>query len=213
VVYFELAILTPRNHLLGSPTIHVGLIEHNVRSHVCWPGGQHLLLAVNQIAGIEGCQLKPMPMRNRVGRTSLHAIPAKDTSIVIDVVDLGVAFGAAHAVFGGVVGGFDVDAVRRAVGGAEETGYALFQAVFVALEDVGAAEAGFEPCSLERTFAVGIIFYRRGLEHLHEGDAHAFGDGGDIFQDRHVFPVYQGTSGFTLRGGESNPPDFARAAG
>src|ERR1700726_5164465 len=98
-----------------------------------------------------------MPMRNRVGWTSLHTVPAKDTSIVIDVVDLGVAFGAAYAVFGGVVGGFDVDAVGGTVGGAEEKSYALFQAVFVALEDVGAAEAGFEPCSLQRTFAVGVV--------------------------------------------------------
>src|ERR1700732_265170 len=111
-----------------------------------------------------------MPVRNRVRRTSLHAVSTKDTTVVIDVVDLGVAFGAAYAVFGGVVGGFDVDAVGGAVGGAEEAGYALFQAVFVALEDVGAAEAGFEPCSLQRTFAVGIVFDRRGLEHLHEGD-------------------------------------------
>ena len=122
-----------------------------------------------------------MPMRNRVRRTSFHAVSTKDTSIVIDVVDFGVALGAAYAVFGGVVGGFDVDAIRRAVGGAEEAGYAFFQSVFVALQDVGSAEAGFEPRSFQRTFAVGIIFYRRGLEHLHEGDAHAFGDGSDVF--------------------------------
>jgi len=104
-----------------------------------------LLLAVNQIAGVKRSQLKPMPMRNRVRRASLHTIPAKDTSIVINVVDFGVAFGAAYAVFGGVVGGFDVDAVGGTVGSAEEAGYALFQSVFVALEDVGAAEARFEP--------------------------------------------------------------------
>src|SRR5580693_5657780 len=151
-----------------------------------WPGRQHLLFAVNQIAGVKRSQLKPMPMRNRVRRASLYAISAKDTSIVIDVVDFGVALGTTYAAFGGVVGGFDVDAVRGTVGSAEEAGYALFQSVFVALQDVGAAEAGLELCSLQRSFAVGIIFYRRGLEHLHEGDAHAFGDGGDVFQDRHA---------------------------
>jgi hypothetical protein len=177
--------LTPRHHLPGSSAIHVGLIEYGIRSHMCWPGGQHLLLTVNQIARIEGGELKPMPMRNRVRRTSLHAIPTKDTSIVIDVVDLGVALGAAYAVFGGVVGRFDVDAIRGAVGGAEEAGYAFFQAVFVALQDVSATEAGFEARSFERTFAVGIIFNRGGLEHLQEGDAHALGDGGDVFQNRH----------------------------
>ena len=178
--------LTPRNHLRRSPAIHVGLIEHNVGPHVRWPCGQHLLLAINQIAGAKRRQLKPMPMRNRVRRTSLHAVPTKDTSIVINVVDFGVAFGAAYAVFGGVVGGFDVDAVGGAVGGAEETGDAFFEAVFVALQDVGAAEAGFNAGAAQRAFAVGIIFYRGGLEHLHEGDAHAFGDGGDILQDRHA---------------------------
>ncbi len=103
--------LTPRNHLLGSPAIHVSLIEYDVVSHMCWPGGQHLLLAVNQIACIKRRQLKPMPVRNRIGRASLHAISAKNTPVVIDVVGFGVAFGAAYAVFGGVVGGFDVDAI------------------------------------------------------------------------------------------------------
>ncbi len=158
---------------------------------MCWPGGQHLLLAVDEIAGIERRQLKPMPMRDRVSRASLHAIPAKDASIVIDVVDLGVAFGAAYAVFGGVVGGFDVDAIRGTVGGAEEAGYTLFQSVFVALENVSAAKAGLDAGAAERTFAVGIIFYRRRLEHLHEGDAHALGDRGDVLQDRHAFLVYR----------------------
>src|SRR5580704_5170275 len=132
-----------------------------------------------------------MPMRNRVGRTSLHAIPAKNTSIVIDVVDFGVAFGAAYAVFGGVVGGFDVDAIGGTVGGAQEAGHAFLEAVFVALQHVSAAEAGFEPRSLERTFAVGIIFYLGGPEHLHKGDAHAFGDGGDVLEDRHDLSVYR----------------------
>jgi len=189
--YFETQNLAPRNHLLRSPTVHVGLIEHNVRSHVCWPGGQHLLLAVNQIAGVKRCQLEPVPVRNRVCRTSLHAISAKDTSIVIDVVDLGVALGAADAVFGGVICSLDVDAIRGTIGGAEEAGHAFFQAVFVALQDVGAAEAGFETGATQRTFAVGIIFHRRGLEHLHEGDAHALGDGGDVFQYWHTFVVYR----------------------
>src|ERR1022692_4670580 len=136
-----------------------------------------------------------MPMRNRIRRASLHTVSAKNTPVIVYVVDLGVAFGAAYAVFGGVVGGFDVDAIGGTVGGAEEAGYAFFQSVFVALQDVSAAEAGFELRSLQRTFAVGIIFHRRGLEHLHEGDAHALGDGGDVFQDRHVFLVYRKAGG------------------
>src|SRR5271155_4400812 len=176
-----------------------------------WPGSQHLLFAVNQIARIKRSQLKPMPMRNCIGRASLHTIPTEDTTVVIDVVDFGVAFGAAYAVFSGIVGGFDVDAVGGTVGGAEEAGYALFQSVFVALQDVSAAEAGFELRSLERSFAVGIIFYRRGLEHLHEGDAHAFGDGGDVFQDRHALLVYR-KPGFEARGAGQRQKRRTRAS-
>lgn len=180
-------ILAPRNHLLRSSTIHVGLIEYYVRPHVCWPGGQHLLLAVHQIARIKRRELKSMPMRNSVGGTSLHAIPAKDTSIVVDIVNLGVTFGAAYAVFCAVVRRFDVNAVRGTVGGAQKTCDAFFQTVFVALQNVGAAEAGFDARAAQRTLAVGIIFHGRWLEHLHEGDAHALRDGSDVFQDRHTF--------------------------
>src|SRR5579872_7413812 len=131
-----------------------------------------------------------MPVRNRVGRTSLHTIPTKNAPVVIDVVDFGVALGAAYTVLCGVVGGFDINTIRRTIGGAEETCDALFEPVFVALQNVSAAETSFNAGSAERTFAVGIILHRRGLEHLHEGDAHAFGDGGDVLQHRHTFLVY-----------------------
>ena len=89
-----------------------------------------MLLTVNQIARAKGRQLKAVPMCNRIRRASLHTIPAKDTSIVIDVVDLRVAFGATDAMFGGVFRGFDVDTIRRAGGGTKEAGYTFFQAVF-----------------------------------------------------------------------------------
>src|SRR5579863_1739923 len=46
--------LAPRHHLYRRPTVHVGLVEYDVGTHMCWPGGQHLLLAVDQVAGIEG---------------------------------------------------------------------------------------------------------------------------------------------------------------
>ena len=158
---------------------------------MCWPGGQHLLLAVNQITGIKRSQLKSMAMRNRVRGTSLHAIAAENASIVVDVVDLGIALGATHAVFGGVVRGLYVDAIRRTVGGAEEAGDALFQPVFIALQHVRPAEAGLYARAPKRAFSVRIIFYRRRLEHLHEGDAHALGDGSYVVQYRHAYLVYR----------------------
>src|ERR1700733_10404142 len=102
-----LSVLTTCNHLLGSPAIHVGLIEYRVRPHVGRPGGQHLLLAGNQIAGVKCRQLKPMPLRSAVGGKSRGAISSKDTTVIVDVIGLGVAFGAASAVFRSVFGGFD----------------------------------------------------------------------------------------------------------
>ena len=187
--YFETQNLAPRNHLLRSPTVHVGLIEHNVRSHVCWPGGQHLLLAVNQIAGVKRCQLEPVPVRNRVCRTSLHAISAKDTSIVIDVVDLGVALGAADAVFGGVICSLDVDAIRGTIGGAEEAGHAFFQAVFVALQDVHAAKTFLKFRAFQGAVAVGIVFDDRWLKHLLQSDGHSLSYGSDVFDHGHALLV------------------------
>ena len=108
-------VSSPAPSLRRSAAVHVGLIEYDVGSHVCWPGGQHLLLAVDQIAGVECRQLKSMPVGDRVGRTRFHAIAAKNAAVVIDVVNLGVALGAADAVLGGILGGLDVDAIRRTI--------------------------------------------------------------------------------------------------
>src|SRR3979411_1025001 len=166
----------PRHHLRRRPAIYVGLVEYHVRPHVCWPGGQHLLLAVNQIADIKRRQLKPMPVRDRISRASFHAIPAEDTSIVIYVVDSGVPLGAADPGLGSVVGGFNVDAVGRARRGAKEAGHTLLQPIFVALKHVGAAESRFDARPAKRTLAVGIVLDGGGLEHLHEGDAHSLSD-------------------------------------
>src|SRR6266496_411645 len=110
--------LRSRAHLHRRPTGHISLVENNVGSHVRWPVGQHLLLAVHQIAGIEGSQFKPMSVGNRIGRTRFHAIPAKNAPVVIDVVDLGIALGATDAVLRRVLGSLDIDAIRGAGRGA-----------------------------------------------------------------------------------------------
>src|ERR1700733_6625202 len=107
--------LASRDHLLGSTAIHVSLIEHDIRSHVRWPGSQHLLLAVHQIAGVKRGQLEAVAMCNRIGGAGLYAVAAENAAIVVDVVDLSVAFGAAHALFRGVIGSFDIDAIRRTI--------------------------------------------------------------------------------------------------
>jgi len=102
------------------------LCEHLVGSHVRWGRGQHLLFAVNQIAGIEGGQLKSVAVGDGVGGAGLHTITAEYASIIVDVIDLRVALGAGNALLGGVFGGLDIDAVRGAGGGAEETGCLLY---------------------------------------------------------------------------------------
>ena len=82
-----------------------------------------------------------MAVGDGVGGAGFDAVAAEDAAVVVDVVDLGVALGGGDALLLGVLGRLDVDAVRRAGGGAEEAGYALLQAVLVALQHVLAAEA------------------------------------------------------------------------
>jgi hypothetical protein len=156
-----------------------------------WPGGQHLLFAVNKIAGVKCRQLETVAMRDCVRRAGLHAVPAKDTSIVVDVINSGVTLRAADPILRGVVCCLNIDAIRWAVGCAKEARYALFESIFVALQNVRAPESGFDPRSAQRTFAIGIVLHSRGLEHLHESDAHAPGNGCNILEYRHTSRVYR----------------------
>jgi hypothetical protein len=178
--------LTARYYLRGRPTVHVGLIENHVCPHVCWPGGQHLLLAHDQIGGVETRQFESVAVRDGVRRTGLDAISAENAAVVVDVVYLGIALGAADAVFGRVLGGFDVNAIRRTRRRAQETRDTLFQSILIALQNVRPAETRFQPGSAQGTFAVGIVLHGRGIEHLPEGDAHSLGNRGNVFQDWHV---------------------------
>src|SRR4029077_6547601 len=130
--------------------IRFRLRKHLIGSHMRRSRRQHLFFPVNQIARIETRQFKSMPMRDRIGRTSFHTIATKYTSIIVDVVDAGVAFGARNPFRRGVFRGFYVDAIRGASGGAEETGYTFFQAVFIALQDVHTAKALLKLCAFQR---------------------------------------------------------------
>src|SRR5712671_3423683 len=56
---------------------------------------------------------------------------------------------------------------------------------------MSAAEACFDTRPAQWAFAIRIILDDSGLEHLHEGDAHALGNGGDVFQNRHTNSVYR----------------------
>ena len=145
-----------------------------------------MLLAVDQVAGVECRQFESVTMGDCVGRARFHAVSAENAPVVIDVVDLGVALGAAHAILRGVFGGLDVNAIRRTRGRAQKASHALFQSILVALQHVRAPESGFNPRPAQRPLAVGIVFDSCRLEHLHKGDAHAFGDRSNILQNRHA---------------------------
>src|SRR5271157_2876847 len=146
---------------------------------------QHVFLAHDQIGGVQRGQLKAVAVGNGVGGAGFNAVAAEDAAVVIDVVDLGVALGRRDAKGLCVLGGLYIDAIGGAGGGAEEAGHAFFQAVLVALQNVGAAIALLEDSSAQRAFSVGIVFNLRGREDLPKGDAHALGDAFDVAHNRH----------------------------
>src|SRR5258708_17880864 len=94
---------------------------------------QHLLFTINQITRAKRGEFKSVPVRNGVGGTSFHAITAEYTSIIVDVINAGVALRARDPLLGRILRGFYVDAIRRASSGTQETGHAFFQPVLVAL--------------------------------------------------------------------------------
>jgi hypothetical protein len=128
-------------------------------------------------------------MCDGIGRAGLDTIAAEDAAVVVDVIDLRVTLGAGDALLFGVLRGLDVDAVRGAGSGAEKTGDTLFEAVFVALELVLTAEALLKLGSAHGTFAVGVVLDFGRLEDLHQRDAHSFGNGCGVADDRHALSI------------------------
>ena len=126
-----------------------------------------------------------MTVRDCIGWAGLYAVAAEDAAVVVDVVDLRVTLRGADALFLGVLGGLYVDAVRRAGRSAEEAGYALLQAVFIALELVLATESLLEDRAAEGALAVRIVLDLGRLKALAQRDAHSLRDGSRITQNRH----------------------------
>src|SRR5258708_1483959 len=75
--------------------------------------GQQVLFPINQIARVKRCQFKSMAVGDGVCRAGFDAVAAENATVVVDVVNFGVTLGAADAVFFGVLGGFNVNAIRR----------------------------------------------------------------------------------------------------
>ena len=151
-----------------------------------WPGGQHLFLAVDQVAGVKACDFEAVPVGDRIRGTSLDAVSAEDTSIVVDVINFGVTLRSAHPMLVRILGRFYVNAVRGTGGGAQKTGNALFQSVLIALQHVDAAKTLLELGAPQWPWSIGIVLHLRRLEHLHERNAHALSDRGNILQHWHT---------------------------
>src|SRR6185437_5621278 len=103
------------------------------------PGFEEFFFAINHGVDVVGSELEAVSVSDSVGGASFDTIAAKDAAGIVDVVDLGVAVGVGDAIVGGVFGGFDVNAIRGARGGAKKTGDAFFEAVLVALQHVNPA--------------------------------------------------------------------------
>src|SRR5439155_8275098 len=77
---------------------------------------------------------------HRAGGAGFFAIAAEDAAQHVDLIAHRVAFAGRDAVVGVVFGGLDPDRLGGAGGGAQRAADALFQAVFVAVEDVPPAK-------------------------------------------------------------------------
>src|SRR5215469_6030765 len=140
----------------------IGFLKHSHRLY----RGQQLLLAINQVAGIIGSQLKAVPVGDGVSGTRLDAVAAEDAAVVINVVDLRVALSAADAVLFSVLSRFNVNAVRRTRGCAQETGHTLLQAILIALQDMKAAKTLLKYRALHWPLAIRVVLYHGRRKHL-----------------------------------------------
>ncbi len=105
---------------------------------------QHVVLAHDQAGRVQRSQLKAMPMRNRIRRAGLDTVAAENTAVVVDVVGLRVAFAGRNPLLFRILCCLNKDAVRRAGRRAQKTGYALLEAIFVALQLVRTSKTRFK---------------------------------------------------------------------
>lgn len=133
------------------------------------PRLEELFFAVDQRIDIVWGEFDAVSVSNRVGGARFDAVAAKNTARIINIVDSCVPLAGRDALGFDIFRGLDIDAIRRARGGAEKAGYALLQSVFVALEDVDAAIA-----RLNAGRDVGKALGGSLPKHGPQGDAEAF---------------------------------------
>ena len=103
-----------------------------------------------------------------------------------------VAFSRRDALRLGILRSLDVDAIRGARGGAQKAAYALFEPVFVALQDVNASIA-----RLDRRCRLGEVLRRSFAEHRAQSYAEALDERHERFGD-FSYDRWHGFSNLTL---------------
>src|SRR5436309_1324986 len=81
---------------------------------------EETVLPIDQSRRIVAGDLEIVAVGDCVGGAGLHAVSAEDASVVVDVVDLRVTLASADPYLVCVLRSFDVDAVRRTSGRAQE---------------------------------------------------------------------------------------------
>ncbi|HET6143745.1 MAG TPA: hypothetical protein VFE02_09555 [Candidatus Acidoferrales bacterium] len=105
---------------------------------------EQLFFTVNHCVDVGGGELESVAVRDGVSGAGFYAITAEDAARVVNIIDAGVTLSGGNSLGLRIFGGFNVNASSRAGRGAEETAYAFFQPVFVAMENVNASVAGLE---------------------------------------------------------------------
>src|ERR1019366_10625273 len=112
--------------------------------------------AHNEFVCVQSGKLEAVAVGDGVGWACFNAVATEDAAVVVDVVDLGVALGGGDTDFLGVFVGLDVNAVGWAGRRTQKAGYALLQAVLVALQHVSATVALLEDRSAQGAGTVRV---------------------------------------------------------
>ena len=142
------------------------------------PGFEELLFAVNQGVDVGRCEFDVVTVRNCIGWTSLYAIATKNTSRIIDIINLGIAIAGRNAIRVSVFCRFDVNTVCRTSRGAEKATHAFLQTVLITLQHVNSAITW-----LNARGDIRIRFRRRLTEHRAQRDAEPLIQSNKCFTD------------------------------
>ena len=135
-------------------------------------GDQQIVFRLEEICTIVNGEFKVVAMRDCILRTGFHAVAAKDTTTIIDVVNLGVTFINADALFGRtrIVGSHDVNTLGRTRSSAEITRNAFFPPELVNVQQVLAAITRLNGNRFVWIFDRPLPFRNIGKRHTHSLD-------------------------------------------